>query len=224
MAIDSLIEEIFGRPIRAVIFDMDGVIIDSEPIHIQADTETFERHGLMVPPEAWNDILGMRSEDGLRVILDRYGTGTEDAGSVVDEKRTRYFELAEERLGLIPGVEAFVISCRDRSLKTAVATSGRSSYQIPFLERFGIRSLFDVVVTGDEVTNGKPHPEPYLLAASRLGIEPGSCLVIEDADNGIRSAKEAGCIVVGLASTMSKEILLSAGADYVIDGFRELMR
>jgi HAD superfamily hydrolase (TIGR01509 family) len=215
--------DIFGFPIRAVVFDMDGVIVDSERLHLLADAETFERHGIMVPKEAWNDIFGMKSDDGLRLILERYGNGEENPLVLAQEKRDRYFELAREGLDLIPGVREFIISCRNRSLLTAVTTSGLGWYQRPFLERLGIDTLFDVIVTGDEVRHGKPHPEPYLLTASRLGCNPAECVVIEDADNGIRSAKAAGCIAIGITTSLPRETLLAAGADYVINGFGELV-
>lgn len=219
----SICKDIFSHPIRAVVFDMDGVIVDSESLHIRADAETFERHGIAVPREAWNDIFGMKSDEGLRIILDRYGTGREDPLVLDREKRERYFELAQEELRLVPLVLDFIVSCRDRTLLTAVATSGLSWYQRPFLERLGMLPFFDVLVTGDEVKNGKPHPEPYLLAASRLGCAPADCLVIEDADNGIRSAKAAGCITVGITTSLPRTCLLAAGADLVIDGFAELL-
>jgi len=219
----SAIREIFGYPIRAVVFDMDGVIVDSEPLHIRADTETFERHGIIVPRVAWDDIFGMKSDEGLRMILDRYGTGREDPLVLAREKRERYFELAKDELRLVPGVRDFIVSCRSRSLLTAVATSGLGWYQRPFLERLGMDVLFDIIVTGDEVRYGKPHPEPYLLTASRLGCTPTECVVIEDADNGIRSAKAAGCVSVGITTSLSRERLSGAGADFVVDGFGELI-
>ena len=167
--------------------------------------------------------FGMKSDDGLRLILERYGNGEENPLVLAQEKRDRYFELAREGLDLIPGVREFIISCRNRSLLTAVTTSGLGWYQRPFLERLGIDTLFDVIVTGDEVRHGKPHPEPYLLTASRLGCNPAECVVIEDADNGIRSAKAAGCIAIGITTSLPRETLLAAGADYVINGFGELV-
>lgn len=215
-------DEQFGRSILGVMFDMDGVLVDSERLHVQADAETFRRYGLEIPPDAWTTIFGMKSEDGLQSILERYGTGKENVERLAREKRNRYFELAEDGLDLIPGAKEYVLYCRGRSLRTAVVTSGKAYYQLPFLERMGVLSLFDAVVTGDEVSKGKPDPEAYLLASSRLGISPARCLVIEDADNGIRSAKAAGCKAIGITTTLSRETLLSVGADLVVDGFREL--
>ncbi|HWQ59654.1 MAG TPA: HAD family phosphatase [Candidatus Fimivivens sp.] len=210
---------VFGFCVKAILFDMDGVLVDSERLHKRADAEVFVAHGLSVPNEAWDDIFGMRAEEGLRFILDRYGNGDEDASALADEKRERYFELVRQGLDPISGVKEFVVSCCERSLRTGVVTSGRAYYQLPILDRFGFRPLFDVIVTGDEVMNGKPDPEPYLLAVSRLGLDPAECIVVEDADNGIRSAKAAGCIAVGLSTSLSRERLLAAGADLVIDGF-----
>lgn len=210
---------VFGFRVKAVLFDMDGVLVDSERLHKRADAETLASHGIRVPDGAWDDIFGMKSEDGLRFILERYGSGSEDADVLAVEKRERYFELIDQGLDPIPGAKEFVVSCRERSLRTGAVTSGKAYYQFPILDRFGFRPLFDIFVTGDEVRNGKPHPEPYLLAISRLGIQPEECLVIEDADNGIWSAKSAGCIAVGLSTSLSRERLLTAGADLVIDGF-----
>jgi beta-phosphoglucomutase-like phosphatase (HAD superfamily) len=79
-----------------------------------------------------------------------------------------------------------------------------------------------VLITGKDVVNGKPHPEPYLKAAERLGLLPQVCMVIEDSDNGIKSAKAAGCLAVGITTSFAKERLMQAGADYVVDSFSEL--
>jgi beta-phosphoglucomutase len=223
MAKSTRINGFFGRELQAILFDMDGVLIDSERLHMLADAETFVRHGLSVPEGAWAEIFGMKSEDGLRMMLERYGAGAEDLALFAREKRERYLELAKSELALVPNVRDFVTACRDRSLKTAVVTSGKSRHQIPILERFDMLDLFDTIVTGDEVVNGKPDPEPYLLAASRLGVDSRVCLVVEDANSGIRSAKAAGCLAVGITTILSKETLVSAGADLVVDGFHELM-
>ena len=208
---------------RAVIFDMDGVLIDSEPLHMQADAETFRRHGMEVPDEAWADIFGMKSEVGLALMSERYGDGSQDPNLLAAEKRARYIELAAGELDLVSGVREYLTMCRSRFEKLAVTTSGKERVQMPLLERFGITGLFDVIVTGDEMSAGKPDPEPYLLTASRLGFPPGECLVIEDAVAGIRSAKAAGCPVVGLSSTTPRSALTEAGADVVVDDFSELI-
>ncbi|NTV54917.1 MAG: HAD family phosphatase [Candidatus Moranbacteria bacterium] len=217
------LEELFGRPFQAVVFDMDGVIVDSERLHLRANREIALRHGMSVPADAWEDIFGMKSVDGFRMIRDRFGTGQEDIDRLVTEKRQRFLELANDNLTLVPEVRTFIDFCRADIGKIGLATSALLSVQMPTLDRFGLSDMFDAIVMGDDVTHGKPHPEPYLLAASRLGVDPDTCLVIEDAENGIRSAKAAGCVAVGLATTLSREKLIAAGADLVVDGFDELM-
>ena len=88
--------------------------------------------------------------------------------------------------------------------------------------QFGLSNYFDVVVTGNDITHGKPHPEPYLKTAEKIGYSPLQCLVIEDSTNGIRSAKAAGCRAVGIATSFSSDTLLAAGADVVVQSFAEL--
>lgn len=210
--------------LRAVMFDMDGVIVDSERLHLQASTEVFRQHGIHVDSDVFITLaFGRRAVDGYRSIIERYGKGTEDVEGIAREKRDRYLELAESSLELVPNFFAFVEYCRKRSWRIALVTSGMPDAQNPILDRFGLRDMFDVSVMGDEVKNGKPDPEPYLLAMSRLGLEPSSCLVVEDAVSGIEAAKAAGCIAVGLATMLSPERLLNAGADLAVASFSELM-
>lgn len=223
MSKTAKMEELLGRPFQAVVFDMDGVIVDSERLHLRANMEIAFRHGMSVPADAWQDIFGMKSVDGFRMMRDRFGTGREDIDRLVLEKRQRFLELASDNLALVPDVRKFIDFCRAEVGKIGLATSALLSVQMPTLDRFGLSDAFDIIVMGDDVTYGKPHPEPYLLAASRLGVAAADCLVIEDAENGIRSAKAAGCVAIGLATTLARERLLAAGADLVVDGFDELM-
>ncbi|NTW46327.1 MAG: HAD family phosphatase [Candidatus Moranbacteria bacterium] len=215
--------DVFGPNTRAIIFDMDGVIIDSERLHMLADAETFLRHGMEVPEEAWVDIFGMKSESGLAMILERYGDGSQDPSVLAREKRELYLGLSAEGLNLIDGVREYLDACRGRFEKLAVTTSGKADVQMPLLERFGIREYFDVIVTGDGMRYGKPDPEPYLVTVSWLGFPADACVVIEDAIAGIRSAKAAGCVTVGLSTTLPAERLRDAGADLIVGSFAELM-
>lgn len=210
--------------LRAVIFDMDGVLIDSERLHMRADAETFQKYGMEIPDEAWDDIFGMKSEEGLALMLERYGDGSQNPYLLASEKRARYLELAGDALDLVPGVREYLEMSRHRFEKMAVTTSGQSRVQMPLLDRFGIRNLFDVIVTGDLVKVGKPDPEPYMITVSELGLSPRECLVVEDAVAGVQSAKAAGCVVIGLATTLSGEWLMEAGADVVVQSFSELMK
>jgi len=88
--------------------------------------------------------------------------------------------------------------------------------------KFNLSDYFDVIVTKEEIKNGKPHPEPFLKTASKIEILPENCLVIEDSDNGIIAAKKAGCLVIGITTSLSREKLQEVGADHVVDSFDEL--
>ena len=106
--------------------------------------------------------------------------------------------------------------------KLGLTTSASRSTQELTFETFGFAPYFDAIVTGEDITKGKPDPEPYLTTARKLGIDAKDCIVIEDSINGVRSGHAAGCVVIAMTTTFPREALLEAGADHVIDSFSEL--
>lgn len=208
--------------IKALIFDMDGVIVDSEQIHMDAEVYTCKKFGLEVPLSEWEFFKGKTAVDIFDYIVKNFGSSDVSVLDMIECKVEAYLEMAPKRMELIPNSLQFIKNNRKLFQKFALTTSSKRVAQEMIFNKFNLDSLFDVIVTGDEVVNGKPHPEPYLITVEKLELNPGQCIVIEDSDNGIISAKKAGCRVVGITTSFDRERLLKSGADLVVSDFLEL--
>ena len=187
-------------PFYAVIFDLDGVLADSEPWWNQIDAKLLAEHGVSYRGEYHRNVLGV----SYRLAVEFYKNAFHISASV-EELMRRRGEIATDffanRVDLFPSAKTTLEQLREMKLHLAVATSSVSASARPLLDRTGIRSLFSVVVTGDEVQQGKPHPDIYLRAAKKLGISPEACLVIEDALAGIAAGKAANMRVAAIPDT-----------------------
>jgi HAD superfamily hydrolase (TIGR01509 family) len=138
-------------------------------------------------------------------------------------KSVLYKKYRDQNLSLVPGIKEFLQKVSaNKKYRLAIGTAGRKSVQEELLEKHGLTQYFEFIVSAGDVTKGKPDPEIYTTAVNKLGLQPGECLVIEDAVNGITAAKAAGCIACGITTGMPKESLVEAGADIVIDSFDAL--
>ncbi len=208
-------------PLAAVIFDMDGVIIDSEPLHEKAQSIVFERHRLEVPPSVYTDFKGQTEEDVFDYVVEAFGDGTLDASSLVRQKHEAYAGLMDE-MEPIAGALEFIAFLSAAGYALGLTTSAIRDNQQRAFEKFGLSPFFRTVVTAEDVTRPKPDPQPYRITASRMGVEPEKCLVIEDSLHGVRSALAAGCQVAALTTSFGAEALATAGARYVYDSFADL--
>jgi HAD superfamily hydrolase (TIGR01509 family) len=206
--------------IRAVIFDMDGVVVDSEPVHERALMATAQSLGRSMSVVEAKSFKG--STEKLAAELMRDFTGTDVAVEEIIRKRLLMVRELFHEVTLMDGVIDFIATCQKKGWILALATSAQRDMQELIFSTFGLAPYFPTVVTGSDVTRSKPDPEPYLKAAAKLGLEAGACLVVEDAKLGIASGKSAGCQVVGITTSFPKEDLLGAGADLVVDTFIEL--
>jgi HAD superfamily hydrolase (TIGR01509 family) len=209
-------------PFYAVIFDLDGVLADSEPWWNQIDAKLLAEHGVSYRGEYHRNVLGV----SYRLAVEFYKNAFHISVSV-EELMRRRGEIATEffanRVGLFPSAKTTLEQLREMKLHLAVATSSVSASARPLLDRTEIRSLFSVVITGDEVQQGKPHPDIYLRAAKKLGISPEACLVIEDAPAGIAAGKAANMRVAAIPDTRfvdPREYEMKA--DYVIGSLSEI--
>lgn len=182
----------------AVLFDMDGVLIDSEPIWYEVEAALVERMGGTWGKEHQAKCIGGTVDWTCRYIIELTGSNR-----TVDDVQEEVVRLMADRIAdaltIHDGALDLVDAVRARGVKTALVTSSYRALVDPALRWLGAHR-FDAVVTGDEVSRGKPDPEPYLAACTALGVAPQSAIVIEDAITGVLSAEAAGCMVVAVPS------------------------
>ncbi|MBD3307579.1 HAD-IA family hydrolase [candidate division KSB3 bacterium] len=208
--------------IDAVIFDMDGVIVDSEPLHCQAEQTIFRQYGVEAPWSEWDSFTGLTDRVIFTYIVENFTDGRYSVDELLQAKYKIFLALLADQVQPIPGAIDFIRWTRDRYAKLALTTSSTREVQQIIFERFGLQAYFDVIITEERIQHSKPHPEPYLKTLDALQLPADTCLVIEDSLNGIRSAKEAGCRVIGLATSFPEEDLLKAGAENAVATFAAL--
>jgi beta-phosphoglucomutase len=198
----------------ALLFDMDGVIIHSNPTHVEAWTVFNRRYGLETTDAMLERMYGKRND---QIIRDYFGDtlSDEEVAARSAAKEELYREMVGVRMEevLVPGLRWFLDGCGDAPM--AVATNAEPANVAFVLDRAGLRRYFRVVVDGHQVTHPKPHPEVYLRAAELLGVAPANCIVLEDSHAGIAAARAAGMRVIGLGTTYDN----LPGTDLNVDNF-----
>jgi len=181
------------RP-AAVLWDMDGTLVDTEPHWIESEFELIAEHGGTWSHEHAMNLVGNDLLDSGRYIAEHAGIDLEPA-AIVDALLDRVTHRVEADVPWRPGARELLLSLRDRGIPCALVTMSYRRFVIPVLEKLP-EGTFDAIVTGDSVDRGKPHPEPYLQAAAALGVDPAETLAIEDSNTGAMSAEAAGCTVL----------------------------
>ena len=209
--------------IRAVIFDCDGVLVDSEDMSCHALNVVFQNEfGIDIGTD-YSDIIGTSLKFSLQYYLDKFHLSTPDLQYLGDLKENAYYTLAKNRLSSFPHCEEFIQLLLQHGFLISVASSG-SLNKIQFsLDTVNLSRYFSIITSTVEVKHGKPAPDLYFLAARKLNVDPSSCLVIEDSVNGVRAANTAGMRVAGFPGTFQKDILINEGANYVENGYSELI-
>lgn len=203
------------RPIQGIIFDMDGVLCDSEPFICAAARKMFkERYGLNIKREDFAPFIGTGEDRFLGGPAGKYGVRI---NLPADKERTYeiYLEIIKGKLKPLAGVTDFIANGRARKLKMAVATSADLVKLNGNLREIGLApASFDALVCGNEVVHKKPDPEIFRRAARKLKVPPAECLVVEDAPSGLQAAKAAGMRALGLTTSFDAETLKKTGADW----------
>lgn len=205
---------------KAVIFDMDGVLTDSEPLICAAAMAMFKEKGLTVQPEDFHPFVGTGEIRYIGGVAEKYGLKLD----ILEAKRRTYelyLELLPGRLTAFPGAVAFVTTCRKARYKTAIASSADLIKVAANLNAIGLPpDGWNAVITAEDVTRRKPAPDIFLAAAARIGCLPAACTVIEDAVSGVAAAKAAGMRCVAVAQTFPADRLVRA--DLVKPGMASL--
>lgn len=196
--------------IKAVIFDMDGVLLDSEPFICEAAMRMFAEHGLIVQPEDFRPFVGTGEDRFIGGVAEKYGFPLDP---VRDKARTYeiYADVVKGKIEPLNGVPEFIEKCREKGLMLAVASSADQIKIKINLGGIGIpMETFDAVVSGSDVTKKKPAPEGFLKAAGKLGVPPNDCLVVEDAVNGVQAAKAANMKCLAVMTSFTEKDLHEA--------------
>ena len=203
-------------PYAAVLFDMDGVLVDSEPIHEASLLGLYAARGWAVVDPRFASFKGRTAAEVFGALARATGTAAAD---LTADKRARYDVLFARDARLVPGVDRVLTALATRSVPLALATSGHRAEVEAVFARFGLGRFFGAVVAGEDVTRSKPDPEPYLRAAARLGVDAARCLVVEDTVHGVASGVAASASVAAITGTFPADALLDAGAAWTFDTF-----
>jgi HAD superfamily hydrolase (TIGR01509 family) len=179
--------------ILAVLFDFDGVIVRSEPLHKRTFMELLSPYGVEVSDERWyREFAGTGSKRIFKALADEYGVEV-DIEELVSKRRGVFVEHAKKgELGMMPGLMALLDSLKQKGIKMAIVSGGHRDYIEVLMDMLGLRDYFSAVVSAEDIKERKPDPGPFLHGAEALGIAPENCLVIEDSISGCKAARAAG--------------------------------
>lgn len=204
--------------VKAVIFDMDGVIIDSNPVHFKAWINVIKPFGINLVLDDFKDLIGKHSTVVAKHIKEKYGLSP-SVLDLVKMKKAKYIELLPIEVELRSNSVDFIDAVRQK-YSTAVATSEDAKTTKLVMNKFELNDRFDTIFTSDDINKPKPYPEIYLKTAKALGVEPNECIVVEDTVPGVESAKRAGMKCIAITGSYNKDKLYEA--DLIIDAFSEI--
>ena len=213
----------FPKKIKAVIFDMDGLLINSEVLWGETDTILLKKRGFKPTKELFLRRLGTGSHGTLEIYFEEFGF-KEDLELLTKERLGIFYDLLWKKLQLMEGSEELIKNLYNNKITLAIATSGHTpEVLLEIVKKLRLDSYFSVLVSGYQVSKHKPAPDIFLYAGKELGIESTKCLVFEDAPNGILAAKSAGMMAWGVSqNSVAQEGLRKAGADRVFSSLSEI--
>ena len=186
-------------PARAVVFDLDGLMFNTEELYYEVGSEILRRRGYAFTPELLDQMMGRPSHVALQIMIDTH-TLKATVQELLAETDEIFPEILRQRLAPMPGLIELLAALEQHHIPKGIATSSRRSFVDRVLGKFNFQPRFSPILTSEDITHGKPNPEIYLKAAAALGIAPGEMLVLEDSQNGCRAAVAAGAIAVAVPS------------------------
>ena len=206
--------------IDAILFDIDGTLIDSDPIHVAVFADLLAEHGQEIDEAFYLEhVHGRLNADVFAELLP-----DEDPEAMSDLKEAEYRRRLERHSDIdrrVPGVTAFIGRCEGLGLKLAAVTNAPRDNAPASLAAVGLADRFETLVVAADVPRGKPAPDPYLEAMRRLGVTPERCLIFEDSPSGIAAGLAAGAQVIGLSTSLSRDEVASLGVDLVIANYND---
>ncbi|MFD2246717.1 HAD family hydrolase [Pontibacter ruber] len=206
---------------KYVIFDMDGVLVDSEPIHMELEKILFKNLSIDVPTSLHHTFVGMAPKKVWATLIEQYNLTHTIEELFAIEKETKYTELQRRDILCIPAVDDLLANLKAHGYQLSVASSSPKNIINLVLEKLGFAGYFDFIVSSEDVKEGKPAPDIFLEVAQRYQVPAHEFIVVEDSSNGVKGAKEAGMKCIGYKSANSGNQDLSL-ADLVVDDFSKL--
>jgi beta-phosphoglucomutase family hydrolase len=206
--------------IRAVIFDMDGVIVESESAHVEAEKRVLSKYGISISADELHEYAGTTAKKMFSELTKKYRLKVK-AEKLLREKEQILFKFLEEDAEPTKGIIELLVRLKERDVKLCIGSSSPMKQVDYILNKLNIACLFEYAVGSDNILHSKPDPEIFLKAAAGLGLKPQECLVVEDAKLGVEAAKRAGMKCIGYRNPNSGHQDLSR-ADIVIDSFSKL--
>lgn len=208
---------------KAVIFDLDGVLMDTEPLWEQVDLEMLGEKGFKPTEELFRRRLGTGNLRTVEIYKEEFDL-KDSVQELAKEREKRFFVHLDKNIPPMEGALDLIKELSTKGIRMAIATSGPHKDRMQkILEQLGIKSFIEAIVTGDELERLKPSPDIFLLAAKKLNVDPKDCLVFEDAPNGVRAAKAAGMMAYGVSrDEETRKQLREKGADEVFSSLLEV--
>lgn len=208
--------DLLSKPkIRAVAFDMDGLMFNTEDLYDIVGEQLLNRRGQSFTTELKLAMMGLPGNDAFAVMKKRCGLD-DPVESLAAECEGLFEDLLPSKIEMMPGLEELLSLLESRGISKGIATSSHARFADRALGMFDLKPRFEFVLTSESVTNGKPHPEVYLSAASRLGVEPAEMLVLEDSVHGSNAGIAAGAVTIAIPSTRVDPALI--GSVYAVCG------
>jgi beta-phosphoglucomutase len=212
---------------RAVLWDMDGTLVDSGELHFLAWQETLASLGRALDRATFAATFGLRNDLVLQRLLDP-NVSADDVGRFGGAKEERYRALLRTHgVEPLPGARDWLARLAEANWRQAIASSGPRANTQAIVAALGWDSVFDAVIAAEDVVHGKPHPEPFLTAAARLNAKPQRCVVVEDAPPGLEAGRRAGMPTIGVLSThpsLEADVVVAELTDLADDAFDRLVR
>jgi HAD superfamily hydrolase (TIGR01509 family) len=207
----------------AVVFDMDGLIFDTETLYRDAMMAASTERGVDMPMALYLRLIGLHGPRARELVLDELGPGT-DVDGLWDAANTRFAVMLDTQLNVKAGVLELLDTLDRLALPRAIATSSSHAAATHHLAAHGLTDRFHAVIAAGDYEHGKPEPDPYLRAAERLGVPADRCLALEDSHNGVRAALAAGMITVMVPDLLEPDLDLLAGRAHVVETLHEVER
>ncbi len=189
---------------KAVLWDMDGTLVASEPYWLLSESALARDYGKVWTQEHGHELIGKSLYDSSAILKDRLDIRDLTPQQIIDRLTDSVISNLQQSLPWRPGALELLMELRQAGVKTALVTMSMRRMALAVVEAIPFQA-FDVVVAGDDVIHGKPHPEPYQKAAALLGLDPQDCIAVEDSVTGLRSAEAAGCLPLGIVNLMPLE-------------------